>query len=1211
MPPRFPSIALGTNPISPTAKPGQGIARPEWGTITGKIADQLDLMAALQAFADKAETQSQIDAINVAIEALGGAVGGLNSLPTLSPLESFGQDTALTLVGNVLAGVVDPEGDALTVSAFSYKGTARTLGTTFAVDYGTFRMSADGTWVYTLSSAARAMTAGDLASELILYQVRDARGDSTGFSPLTISIGGTNQAPLASSDVLGIPLDQPSSGNVLQNDVDYEAATLTVTGFVVFGDTVAYGAGQTATTTAGQIAIASNGAWTFTPNTGFVGLVPRITYTVTDGTSMSNAVLTLAVTGAGASSSDLIDWFNSYRGIAPDPSRIAANPALGRAPPNTSFVVGTYPDWDWTCSLPTRIAVDATSLDFEVGPGKAYTTLDSVPWETLLPGDRVFIYWRPAPYKEFISMTVRGDELRWIEVIGVPGPNGEMPVIDGDHAIANPAHSYAPDREGSGMVICAPKPYQTFGWKPGYLHFHGLKFVNVKHGHNFTARDGVVYQWGYFVSPFIIHGCDHVTITGCEINTCGIGVFVNSTQNERLQSRDIHLAFNYITNCGNVSSASEHNVYVEAVGSIYEFNYFGAPIVGTWGNNIKERSAGFIYRYNYMITGGAYALAIQDPDSNAGWEGAQIDSLGESLMSKAFIYGNTFVTEPEISDGFVTALIEYGAGGDYSSSNPQYRYGAIHFYNNVVVSRVNANVVYMIPSAGATGAPTSASNALFVIANSRLPTTVHARNNLFYGTFRDVGHETMPFALFSLQGWASWQQNYITTFQNSQFPYLAGTYNRGVPFDGSGLGGLVARTDDPGFRGFALGDYALDAGSPFYTFNAPLHADAVARGLICSNFGPTTPFGVVNPPVNTTPPAVNPHTGTTVAAQTTLTATAGVWAWGVDTRTYAWRLDGVTVGSSSSYTPQVGDIGKTLTLVESVVNTAGTAQASSTSYAIVSVDQPVNTALPTISGAAMDSSPVSVANGTWTNSPVSYAYTYKLDGVTVAVGIYTPNSFDIGKTLTVVVTATTAGASTGTATTAGKVVTAIQYNPDGSGNWLFTAADNTALTDLSPKWAGNHSLYKVVGNALVGTSFFIGGCYLNDTTHGVSQSVGCVLNPGGGANVQMVLQTNDGTAGGYFFELTYDGFVNIFLGSTLVQGLGFMASTSNRTTAQTTMKATLVNSGSSAVLTCWLNGDQIYQHTFTGSDVLTGGHPGLRIIGANGWPIDSWTDNPQ
>src|SRR5687767_6072973 len=76
-------------------------------------------------------------------------------------------------------------------------------------------------------------------------------------------------------------------------------------------------------------------------------------------------------------------------------------------------------------------ASSALATTYEVGPGKAYTSIGAVPWESLVAGDIVLINWRSAPYKEKWAIGGTGTAAQPIVVRGVLGPGGERPVIDG------------------------------------------------------------------------------------------------------------------------------------------------------------------------------------------------------------------------------------------------------------------------------------------------------------------------------------------------------------------------------------------------------------------------------------------------------------------------------------------------------------------------------------------------------------------------------------------------------------------------------------------------------------------------------------------------------------------------------------------------------------------------------------------------------------
>src|SRR5262245_58152631 len=88
------------------------------------------------------------------------------------------------------------------------------------------------------------------------------------------------------------------------------------------------------------------------------------------------------------------------------------------------------------------LAQSAEAATYAVGPGHPYATPSDVPWETLLPGDQVLIHWRSTPYRDKWVICRQGTPSDPIVVRGVPGPAGELPVIDGSNATTRLALDY-------------------------------------------------------------------------------------------------------------------------------------------------------------------------------------------------------------------------------------------------------------------------------------------------------------------------------------------------------------------------------------------------------------------------------------------------------------------------------------------------------------------------------------------------------------------------------------------------------------------------------------------------------------------------------------------------------------------------------------------------------------------------------------------------
>jgi len=172
-------------------------------------------------------------------------------------------------------------------------------------------------------------------------------------------------------------------------------------------------------------------------------------------------------------------------------------------------------------------------------------------------------------------------------------------------------------------------------------------------------------------------------------------------------------------------------------------------------------------------------------------------------------------------------------------------------------------------------------------------------------------------------------------------------------------------------------------------------------------------------PVNTVAPVISPTTNLFVG--TVLTATQGTWTNSPTSYSYQFKADGVAVQDSSSntYTVQVADVGKIMSVTTLATNATGTGQANSNNTAAV-IGPPVNTVAPTINYPSPFYTGVELsANlGTWVPAPAGYSTIWYADGVQVHAGsLYTPNSAQVGKLITAKITASNASGS-GEATSA-------------------------------------------------------------------------------------------------------------------------------------------------------------------------------------------------
>ncbi len=229
-------------------------------------------------------------------------------------------------------------------------------------------------------------------------------------------------------------------------------------------------------------------------------------------------------------------------------------------------------------------------------------------------------------------------------------------------------------------------------------------------------------------------------------------------------------------------------------------------------------------------------------------------------------------------------------------------------------------------------------------------------------------------------------------------------------------------------------------------------------------------------PVNSTLPTI---TGTAQQGQT-LSTSNGTWANNPVSYTYQWKRAGVDISgaTASTYVLVSNDVGASITVAVTATNTGGSASATSAGTSSVIALPPVNTVLPAITGTAQEGQTLSASTGTWSNSPSSYVYQWKRDGVAIsgATGAsYFLDTIDVGKVITVTVTATNTGGSVsatsnGTSavlTAGGGAALAIAGTLD-DGFWFIPYSDTLVIS-------GGTGPYTYVGGAPTGTSVGITG----------------------------------------------------------------------------------------------------------------------------------------
>ena len=205
--------------------------------------------------------------------------------------------------GNVLGNDTDVDGDTLTVTGYQIDtdgdGTPESFqpGETATITgVGTLVINEDGSYTFTpeLNYNGQVPEAA--------YSITD--GTATAASTLNILVDtGTNDAPVAQPDVAVTPEGVAVSGDLLANDSDPDGNPLVVTEYEVDtdgdGTPEIFKAGETATIAGvGALTVNADGSYTFTPLPDFLGKVPEVGYTVSDGKLTDASTLNITVDSA-------------------------------------------------------------------------------------------------------------------------------------------------------------------------------------------------------------------------------------------------------------------------------------------------------------------------------------------------------------------------------------------------------------------------------------------------------------------------------------------------------------------------------------------------------------------------------------------------------------------------------------------------------------------------------------------------------------------------------------------------------------------------------------------------------------------------------------------------------------------------------------------------------------------------------------------------
>ncbi|MBK6854711.1 MAG: hypothetical protein IPG93_24850 [Burkholderiales bacterium] len=335
----------------------------------------------------------------------------------------------------------------------------------------------------------------------------------------------------------------------------------------------------------------------------------------------------------------------------------------------------------------------AGAVDYQVGPGKTYTELHLVPWESLKAGDTVRIFHRATAYKGKFLIAAQGTAAAPVRICGVRGPANERPIIDGNGAISRTALAadYGSNTDIGGITVggihqarsiivikplAAAQPYAAY---PRYIQIDGLTITRAHPNYTFIDAAGKTKPYEAFGAAIWIDRGQHITIADNEISDSQMAVFSKSTDDgDFAVTKDIRITGNYFWGHGIVDDVHMHTTYTESSGIVMEFNRYGTMRSGAAGNSIKDRSVGTVVRYN-RIEDGAHAIDLVEA------EDFPSTAKADPAYRSTFVYGNLI---SKIAD--LGSFIHYG-GDHYDSTpgaswgEPIFRKGTLYFFNNTVM----------------------------------------------------------------------------------------------------------------------------------------------------------------------------------------------------------------------------------------------------------------------------------------------------------------------------------------------------------------------------------------------------------------------------------------------------------------------------------------------------------------------------------------------
>jgi len=422
-------------------------------------------------------------------------------------------------------------------------------------------------------------------------------------------------------------------------------------------------------------------------------------------------------------------------------------------------------------------ATASNATDYHIGPGQPLANISDAPWATLVAGDTVYIHWREQAYKEKWVINRQGTASLPISIIGVSNAQGQQPVIDGENATTPVGLNFWNESRGVIKIGGSNTPGDGL---PKYIVIENLEIRSGRPPFQFTNDNGATENYSNNAASIYVEKAANLTIRNCTLSNSGNGLFIGAFAG---QTQDMLIEKNHIYDNGNVGRIFEHNTYTAGINVTYQYNRFGPLRSGAEGNNLKDRSAGLVVRYNWIESGNRQLDLVDAEDSTA--------LVNHPAYSKTFVYGNILI-EPDGAGN--SQIIHYG--GD-SGITGDYRKGDLYLFNNTIISTRSGNTT--------------------LIRLSTNDETVHVFNNIIFNTASGSN-----MALISGSGELNLGNNWLKSGWKDCHCSPAGVVND----EGGNIAATDPLFDDFQNQGFTLqtASVAKDAGKALLADVLPMHA---------------------------------------------------------------------------------------------------------------------------------------------------------------------------------------------------------------------------------------------------------------------------------------------------------------------------------------------------------------------------------------------------